>query len=175
MLAAATNREPRIAVVDLAVAAENMPGKKDVEAHIQAQIEALNREIETRWKEVEKLNEEFDASRKALSAEGQAEYQAKIIHKEKDISEYWAKRSEEIRRSATDGAGAFSELIRLSISDMAGKKGFDLVFDKENGRLLYASDRFDHTRELLEIMERVPKSAEITNPSSLNDSRLERP
>lgn len=147
-------QELRIAVVDLATVTEQMPEKKAVEATVQAEAEALDIDVQNRWKELGRLSQDIKSKEKALSAEALVERQEEIIRKEKELSEYWEKRSSEIRRSATDVSGAISKLIRSSVSDMAKRKGFDLVFDRESGRLLYANDRFDHTVDLLETLTR---------------------
>ncbi|MBI3985953.1 MAG: OmpH family outer membrane protein [Lentisphaerae bacterium] len=155
----AAGQELRIAVVDLAAVAEKMPEKKDVEARVQTDVEALDREVQSRWKELERLNRDFKTAEETSNAEALAARQKDIIRKEKELGEYWEKRSAEIKRSATDGTGAFSKLIRSSVADMAKQKGFDLVFDKENGRLLYASDRFDRTGDLVEVVNRARGSS----------------
>jgi len=150
----AAGQELHIAVVDLAAVAEQMPEKKDVEAKVQAEVTALDREIQTRWKELGRLNQDFKSDEKTLNAKTLTDRQDEIIRKEKELSEYYEKRSSEIKRSATDVSGAFSKLIRSALADMANQKGFDLVFDKENGRLLYANDRFDRTGDLQAVLKR---------------------
>lgn len=149
----ATGQELRIAVVDLAAVAEQMPEKKDIEVKVQAEVAALDREIQNRWKDLGRLNQDFKSDEKTLNAKALTDRQEEIIRKEKELSEYYEKRSSEIKRSATDVSGAFSKLIRSALADMANQKGFDLVFDKENGRLLYANDRFDRTGDLLEVLK----------------------
>jgi Skp family chaperone for outer membrane proteins len=138
----------------LAAVAEQMPEKKSIEVKVQAEVAALDREIQNRWKELGRLNQDFKSDEKTLSAKALTDRQDEIIRKEKDLSEYYEKRSSEIKRSATDVSGAFSKLIRSALADMANQKGFDLIFDKENGRLLYANDRFDRTGDLQSVLKR---------------------
>lgn len=171
----AAGQELRIAVVDLVAVAEQMPEKKDVEVKVQAEVAALDREVQTRWKELGRLNQDFKTEEKMLNAKALAARQDDIIRKEKELSEYWERQSAEIQRSATDVTGAFSKLIRSSVADMARQKGFDLVFDKENGRLLYANDRFDHTAELLEVLKRVRGSLSAPALSGTNATNAAAP
>lgn len=171
----AAGQEPRIAVVDLAAVAEQMPEKKDVEAKVQAEVAALDREVQNRWKELGRLNQDFKSDEKTLNAKTLTDRQDEIIRKEKELSEYYEKRSSEIKRSATDVSGAFSKLIRSSVADMARQKGFDLVFDKENGRLLYANDRFDHTGDLLEALKRMRGSLSSSALSATNATNAAAP
>ena len=155
----ADGQELRIAVVDLVSVAGQMPEKKDVEARVQTEVEALDREVQSRWKELERLNRDYRAAEEVSNAEALAARQNEIVRKEKELSEYWEKHAEAIKRSAVDVSDTFSKLIRSSVADMAKQKGFDLVFDKENGRLLYANDRFDHTTDLVEVLNRVRSSS----------------
>ena len=171
----AAGEDLRIAVVDLATVTEQMPEKKNIEAKVQAQVAALDLDVQNRWKELGRLSQDLKSKEKALNAEALAERQQEIISKERELSEYWEKRSSEITRSATNVSGAISKLIQSSVSDMAKQKGFDLVFDKQNGRLLYASDRFDHTVDLLEILKRDRGSLLSPSLSVTNGTRTAAP
>lgn len=144
---------PRIVIIDLTEVAGTMPEAAQAEAKVQAEAAALQSEVTNRWEEIRRLSEALEKDGFELSAGDLAQRQKELIAKERELSDYWEKRRTDIVSATSEATDEFSTRLRRAVTNLAGREGWDFVFDSESGRLIYADEAWDRTSALTEAMK----------------------
>ena len=134
-----------VGVVDIETILSELPERAALEEKLGKEFAALRAEVDTKWNEVAQLSKELEGSKKALSAKGQSELQGQLIEKETSLSEYWNQTAESIRARTEALSGELSERVEGALVRYAKGEGYDLLFDKKSGKLIYALEAFDCT------------------------------
>lgn len=151
----------KVGVVDVEAILEQVPERAEVERQLSEKFAVLQKEVDARWAEVASLSKELEGMDSSLSAKGQADFQAELIQKETALSEYWNKTAEKIRAETESVSAALSRRVEEVVTAFAKGNGYDLVFDKKSGKLVYSSESFDQTDAVLKaVLGMKPRSAE---------------
>jgi outer membrane protein len=122
---------------------------KTARAKIEKEAEAKKKDLMKEQAELKKMDEDFQAQMGVLSDDAkmakQKEFQAKYVgfqnsqmNLEKDIRAKEAKETQKI-----------IENLQVLISDLAKKKGYDMVFERSAGAVLYANKVEDISEEVV--------------------------
>ena len=164
MASTGSGAEARIAVVDLSRLVEAAPGRSEAEAALQKQVAALEGEVLTRWVEVQKRSKEFEVASQAMSERGRAAQQEGVLKTEAELGAFWKTASEQIQALSEAASKELTRTVEEAVARFAESEGYDLVFDRSSGRLLYAAKAYGQTEGVLPFLlgqrTNVPPAAE---------------
>lgn len=154
--------EIKIGVVDVESILLQFPEHKELEKKLKEEIGHLQEESDARWKEVADLYRDIENEKHALSETGVMARQEDLIRKETELGEFWNLAAEEIQSRTEAAAQKLSKRVEQGIKEFAIESGYDLLFDRSSGKLLYSSDQFDCTdaasRIVLQSSDKISQS-----------------
>ncbi len=137
-------------VVNVEHLLSRLPEKQQTEISLRKEFDRIRKQVDKEFKDIERLNQEFDQKRAALSAQRAAEMQDDLIRKEKKLSEKWNQAAAQMKARTEEVAQQFSHQIERAILRYAKELSVDLVFEKTSGKLIYASPAMDRTTHILD-------------------------
>lgn len=161
--------ELKVGVVDVTAIIDSLPERQAVENDLSQRFDALRKEVDTRWQDVANLSKELESIDGALSEQGVTEHQEELIKRETALSEYWNATSEKIRAETSAASEKLSRRVEEAVERFARDNGFDLIFDRSSGKLVYSAERFDQTDNVLHAVlgasrPAVPSAEDATKP-----------
>jgi outer membrane protein len=144
----------KFAFVDTEYILNNIPSYKTAQEQLDKFSEDLQKEIEAKRADIEKLYKDYQAERVLLSEDMRRQREDAIVNKEKEVKELqntyfgqngslYKKRQELIQPLQDD--------IYKAIKDLATENGYAAIFDTSNGPvLIYTNPRYDISDEVLQ-------------------------
>ena len=140
-----------IAFVDMQAAIlqteEGKAAKVKIEKDAQAKRDALIKQQD----DLNTLGQEFQAQQSVLSEETKLEKQKEIQNKMQSLRTAQMSFEQEVRRKEMEETQKIIETLQKIIDEVAKKKGYELVFERGSGALLYASAIQDITSDVVKI------------------------
>lgn len=140
-----------IAVVDMQAAIlqteEGKAAKVKIEKDAQSKRDALIKQQE----DLNQLGQEFQTQQSVLSEESKLERQKEIQNKMQALRTAQISFEQEVRRKEMEETQKIIESLQKIIDEMSRKKGFDFVFERNAGALLYAPAVEDITDEVVKV------------------------
>ncbi len=143
----------KYAFVDSDYILNNIPSYKAAQDQLDQLSEEWQKELETKYAEVEKLYKEYQAEEVLMTKEAKQQKEEEIIQKEKEVKElqdeYFGqngrlfKKREELIKPIQDE-------IYKAVKDIANESGYAVIFDTASGpTLLYTNPRYDVSDDVL--------------------------
>jgi outer membrane protein len=149
--APAASSKINIAMVDMQSAIlqteEGKAAKVKIEKEAQSKRDALIKQQE----DLNNLGQEFQAQQSVLSEESKLEKQKEIQTKMQALRTSQMTFEQEVRRKEMEETQKIIETLQKIIDEVSRKKGYELVFERGSGALLYASAVDDITGEVVKI------------------------
>ncbi len=146
-----------VMVVDSEKIFFSMTPYKDALADIERMSKDCQTQVDTKFKMVEILFEEYREVRSNLTAQQRAERERMILAKEKAATEYQERyfgKDGEVMKRRVELIAPIQTKVFGAIEAYAKELGYDVVLDRSaNGSLLYMSDRVDHTQQIIERLK----------------------
>ena len=140
-----------IAFVDMQAAIlqtdEGKAAKVKIEKEAQSKRDALIKQQD----DLNNLGQEFQAQQAVLSDESKLEKQKEIQNKMQSLRTAQLSFEQEMRRKEMEETQKIIETLQKIIDEVAKKKGYEMVFERGSGALLYASAIQDITPEVVKI------------------------
>lgn len=138
-----------VAMVDMQAAIlqteEGKSAKVKIEKEAQSKRDALIKQQE----DLNTLGQEFQSQQGVLSDESKLERQKEIQSKMQALRTAQISFEQEVRRKEMEETQKIIESLQKIIDEMARKKGYDFVFERNSGALLYAPSVDDITAEVV--------------------------
>ena len=144
----------KYALVDTEYILNNIPSYKAAKDKLDNISEEWQKEIETKYSEIEQMYKDYQAEKVLLTDEMRKTREDQIINKEKEVKE--------LQRNYFGQEGALykkrQELIKpiqdeiyKAVKDIATEGGYAVIFDTSSGpTMLYTNPRYDVSDEVLE-------------------------
>lgn len=153
----------RFVYVDTEYILDRMPDYKKAQDQIDNIAEEWRKEIDLKYKEVEKLYKAYQAEQVLLTEEMKLQKQKEIEDKEKaarDLQKRYFGFEGELFKKKQELIKPVQDKVYKAIQEMAESKVYDFVFDKSNGvAMLFATPKYDRSDDIL-------KALGITNTSA---------
>jgi|GEM_PF-427938 len=141
----------KLAFVDMQAAILQTEEGKNAKAKIEKDAEAKRAEILNQEKDLKKLDDEFQAQQGVLSDDAkrakQGEFQAKFAKLQAARSTF----EQEVRQKEMQETQKIFQNLTGIIDEVAKKKGYDMVFERGAGAVLYAAKIDDITPEIVSV------------------------
>lgn len=144
----------KYAFVDTEYILNNIPSYKAAKDKLDDISEEWQKEIETKYSEIEQMYKDYQAEKVLLTDEMRTKREDQIINREKEVKELqkeyfgqegalYKKRQELIK--------PIQDEIYKAVKDIATEGGYAVIFDTSSGpTMLYTNPRYDVSDEVLE-------------------------
>jgi outer membrane protein len=133
-----------------------MPDYKKAQEQLDQLAEGWRKEIDDKYKEIEKLYKTYQAEQVLLTEEMKLQKQKEIEDKEKAARELQKQKfgyEGEMFRKKQELIKPIQDKVYKEIHKMATEKAYDFVFDKSSGlSMLFATPKYDRSDDILKAM-----------------------
>lgn len=139
----------KVAYVDMQSAILQTEEGKNAKSKIEKEAEAKKKELLGQQNDLKKLDEEMQAQAAVLSEDAktakQKEFQGKLANLQKAQMSF----EQEVRQKEMQETQKIFQKLSDIINEVAKKKGYDMVFERGSGALLYAAKIDDLTADVV--------------------------
>jgi outer membrane protein len=139
----------KIALVDMQKALQSVEAGKKAKAQLEKEFNAKKKDLQSEEASIKKMGEEFRKQSMVLSDEARAKKQSEIQEKIMKFQEATQKAQMEIQQKEQDLTQPILGKIRTLISELAKKKGFNLILEKSENTVLFSEEKDDLTEEVI--------------------------
>jgi outer membrane protein len=172
---AAEKAKVSVAMVDMQAAIlqteEGKAAKVKIEKDAQTKRDALIKQQE----DLNALGQEFQAQQAVLSEESKLEKQKEIQGKMQALRNSQMTFEQDVRRKEMEETQKIIEVLQKIIDEVSRQKGFEFVFERGSGALLYASSVTDITGDVVKIYNDRSKQKGSKNKDSKGASSSPQP
>lgn len=162
LFGALTTQAQKIAFVDTEYILENITEYASAQEQLDALAVEWQKEIESKFAEIEKMYENYRAEAILLPEEMKQKREDEIINKEKEAKELQKQRfgkDGELFQKRQELVKPIQDKIYTAIEKIAGEKGYAVVFDKASGAtMLFTDPKFDISDDVIQTMGYRPNS-----------------
>jgi outer membrane protein len=144
--------EIKIGIVDMQRAIQTSSTGKKAKEELEQAFNKKKKELQSEESNLKKLQEEFQKKQAALSDSAKKEQQAKLQEKFVKYQELLQKSQAEIQKKEQEMSEPIIQKIREKVSEIAKKKGYDLVLEKNENLVIYSLDKDDITEEVMKSL-----------------------
>lgn len=162
LASATTANAQKFAFVDSEYILNSIPEYEIAQNQLNQLAETWQEEIKVKMQEIEDLYKQYRADAVILPDDVKKRREDEILEKEKALKELQNKRfgtDGDLFKKRQELVKPIQDKIYNAISEYADERGYNAIFDKSAGTtILYASDRFDISDDILRKMGYTPKS-----------------
>jgi outer membrane protein len=144
----------KYAFVDTEYILNNIPSYKAAKDKLDEISEEWQKEIETKYSEIEQMYNEYQAEKVLLTDEMRKKREDQIMNKEKevkDLQKNYFGQSGALYKKRQEFIQPIQDEIYKAVKDIATESGYAVIFDTSSGpTMLYTNPRYDVSDEVLE-------------------------
>jgi outer membrane protein len=144
--------EQKVGVVDMQKCIQTSDAGKKARNELESAVKKKEKEIKEMEGSFEKAQEEFSKKRSALSESAKAEQGGKLQEKYMKLQEAKQKAQMELHKREQEMSAPIISRIRDKVADIAKKRGFSLVLEKNENIVMFSEDKVDITEEVLKSL-----------------------
>ena len=139
----------RIGTVDMQVALQTVDAGKKAKAQLEKELTAKKKELQAEEDSIKKAGEEFKKQSLVLSDEARAKKQSELQERIMKFQEETGRSQMELQKKEHDLTQPIINQLRTIISDIAKKKGYTIVLEKNENTVLFSQDKDDMTTDVI--------------------------
>ena len=139
----------RMAYVDMQRAILETEEGKNAKSKIEKEAEAKKKDLLGQQNDLKKLDDELQAQSAVLSEDAKSAKQKEFQNKLTNLQKAQMGFEQDVRAKEMQETQKIFQNISDIISEVAKKKGYDMVFERGSGALLYAAKIDDLTTEVV--------------------------
>lgn len=144
--------EMKIGTIDMQRAIQTSETGKKAKSELEQAFNKKKKELQAEEANLKKLQEEFQKKQSALSDSAKKEQQTKLQEKFMKYQELLQKSQAEIQKKEQEMSEPIIRKIREKVADIAKKKGYSLILEKNENVVLYSQDKDDITEEVMKAI-----------------------
>lgn len=154
LFVAITVNAQKFAFVDTEYILNNIPSYKAAQTDLETQAAEWQKEIETRYQEIEKMYREYQAEKVLLTQEMRNNREEEIIKAEQEVKtlqkDYFGEEGL-LFKKRQEKIGPIQDEIYSTITELSNESGYAIIFDSASGpTVMYTNPRYDISDEVLE-------------------------
>lgn len=153
MLSSAVSAQ-KYAYIDSEYILKNVPEYQDAQSQMDELSEKWQKEIETKFVEIEALYKKYQADVVLLPADMKKKREDEIISFEKEVKQFQQEKfgqEGELFKKRQELIKPIQDKIYNALEEIAKAKNYSFVFDKANGAsIMYANPKFDISDDVLD-------------------------
>ncbi len=144
----------KYAFVDTEYILNNIPSYKAAKDKLDEISEEWQKEIETKYTEIEQMYNDYQAEKVLLTDEMRKKREDQIMNKEKevkDLQKNYFGQNGALYKKRQELIQPIQDEIYKAVKDIATESGYAVIFDTSSGpTMLYTNPRYDVSDEVLE-------------------------
>ncbi|OGF97160.1 MAG: hypothetical protein A2Z06_04270 [Candidatus Glassbacteria bacterium RBG_16_58_8] len=148
-------QELRIGYVDTEKVLDQAPGAEEASKIFDEEVQAWKGEAETLKAELDNLIAEYESQKLILSPEKKREKEERITLKRGEYDKRLFEIQGKIQQRSAELSQPILEKVSQTITVIAEREKYDLVFDSSLGAILYASPTYDLTQLVVDELKKV--------------------
>ncbi|WP_044400006.1 OmpH family outer membrane protein [Lacinutrix sp. Hel_I_90] len=174
---AQAQRGVRIGYIDTEYILENVPEYAEATTQLESKVQKWKSEIEIKLSAIEQKRKTLNNERALLTKELIEEREEDITFEEKEILDYQQKRfgpNGDLMIQKRQLIQPVQDQIFQAVQDIAKAKKYDFVFDKSaDVVMLYATERFDMSEQVLRTITRSAKRQQLKSNKEKKEAKEE--
>jgi outer membrane protein len=142
-----------VGVVDMQKCIQTSSAGKRARAELEGAFNKKKKELQDQEASLKKQQEEFVKKAAALSDAAKKEQQAKFQEKVMKYQELVQKSQADIQKKEQEMSEPIIRKIREKVSEIARKKSFGLVLEKNDNIVIYTDGKTDITEDVLKALD----------------------
>jgi outer membrane protein len=144
--------EMKVGIVDMQRAIQTSETGKKAKSQLEEAFNKKKKELQMEEANLKKLQEEFQKKQAALSDSAKKEQQMKLQEKFMKYQELLQKSQAEIQKKEQEMSEPIIRKIREKVTEIAKKKGYQLILEKNDSVILFSMDKDDLTEEVMKSL-----------------------
>lgn len=165
-LAASASADIKIAHVDSKMIFEKYTETPKAQRDYDRQVQKWEQDAKAKQKEVMDLQERLDKQSLMLSEEKKQELQAQLTKKKADYEQFVQQiygKDGALYQKNQEITDPIVQKIKKTIQDVANQEGYDMVFDRASGAVVYWGKDNDLTQRVLDILNKGAPAADSSS------------
>lgn len=143
------NPDFKVGLVEMQKALQGVETGKKARAALEGEFNKKKTELQKEEASIKKMHEDFQKQALVMNDAAKAKKQQEIQEKLMKFQEVTARYQSEIQRKEQELTDPIVKKLRKIIKDVAEKKGYVMVFEKNENTVLYSPDKDDLTDEVI--------------------------
>ena len=139
----------KIGIVDMQRAIQGVESGKKARAQLEKDFNARKAELQKEEASIKKMGEEFRKQSLVLNDEARAKKQAELQERVMKFQELTARSQQEISQKEQELTMPIIQKLRSIIADLAKKKDYSVILEKNENTVLFSLDKDDLTDEVI--------------------------
>lgn len=139
----------KIATVDMQKALQSVNAGKKAKSSLEKEVKSKQKMITDEENAIKKLDEEFKKQSLVMNDESKAKKVQEIQERAMKYQKMRAEYQMELQQKEAELIAPIIKNMKEVIKDVAAKKGYNFVLDKNEANVLYSQDKDDLTSELI--------------------------
>jgi outer membrane protein len=144
--------EVKIGIVDMQKCIQMSGAGKKAKSELESAFNKKKKELQDQEAALKKSQEDYQKKKSALSEAAQREQERKLQEKIMKYQEVVQRSQAEIQKKEQEMSAPIIQNVRTRVSEIAKKKGFGMVLEKNDNIVIYSEDKFDITEEVMKSL-----------------------
>ena len=145
----AENTSPNVAVIDMEFAVQNVKDGQSAKKEMEQAYDKLKKVFEEDEKGIRALIEDLNKKKPVLNEEAFGRKQAEIQKKVYELQQKKMEAERSLKTKEVNLSNPIIEKIEKIVSDLAKERGYNLVLERSQGAVVFASQSQDITQEVV--------------------------
>ena len=144
--------DTKIGTIDMQKAIQTSESGKKAKAELETAFNKKKKELQTEEATLKKMQEDFQKKQAALSESAKKDQQAKMQERFMKYQELLQKSQSEIQKREQEMSAPIIAKIREKVAEIAKKKGYSLVLEKNENVVIFSVEKDDLTEEVMKAI-----------------------
>ena len=145
----ARSEDAKIGVVDMQKALQNVDAGKKAKSQLEGEFNKKKQDIQKEETSLKKASEEFQKQSLVMSEQARTKKQAELQERFLKHQEMIRKSQGEIQKKEQELTEPIIVKLRELVSEMAKKKGYSVILEKNENTVLFSQEKDDLTSEVI--------------------------
>jgi len=146
---AAFAEEVKLGYVDLPRALGETEDGRKAKANLKKVFDQKQKEIDEQQEDLKKSIEDLDKKRTLLPADKVREKESELQQRMQKVQQTYMRHQQELQAKEQEATGKILERMNRIIGKIAQSENFTMIFDRQQGGVVFAKTQFDLTNELI--------------------------
>ena len=139
----------KIATVDMQKALQTVDAGKKAKGQLEKEFNTKKKMLDDEQTAIKKLTEEFKKQSMVLNDESRAKKQQEIQERMMKFQDQMMRSQNEIQQKEGELTGPIVKNLKAMVREIAAKKGYNIVLDKNEQTVIFSQEKDDLTEELV--------------------------
>lgn len=139
----------KVGVVDMQKALQTVDAGKKAKNQLQKEFDTKKKMLTDEETAIRKLTEEFKKQSLVMNEETRMKKQQEIQERIMKLQENTSRSQVEIQQKEQEMTAPLVKNLRAIIQELAGKKGYSMVLDKNEANILFSQEKDDFTADVI--------------------------